>query len=448
MRFLIALLATFVTLVTLVPLVAAWPARGVGDRAVYRFVWGERSSADVPSPRALTGAYCAEPGNADRAPVGLGPAIHIAYAIPSDAPDLFSSVGPSIAADVEAIEAWWRREDPGRVPRFDRYRAPCGLQLDVTRVRLSETTRYYERFAVQTEMILEDLERSGLESDSGIQLVYYGGPIADPDVCGAGAGDPEQMIGHTVVFLAHCTDRDRARIATHEILHTLGALPTGARHPCPGDEGHPCDGDRDVLWPKVDLRSLEETVLDLGHDDYYGHAGRWDDVRDSAFLRRLDEPQTRLSLAVAGRGTVGSSRYGLSCRTQCATRWDARITVTIDAEPDAGMRFVGWRGACEGKVCRVPLRGAPVAVTAVFAPPTYPLALRPTGSGSIRGENFVCAATCIRDVPSFKRLRLRAVPRAGWRFARWSGACAGVSPTCALAMNGPETAHAVFVRTA
>ena len=35
---------------------------------------------------------------------------------------------------------------------------------------------------------------------------------------------------------------------------------------------------------------LESRLLDVGRDDYYGHAGSWDDVQDSLFLERLDSP--------------------------------------------------------------------------------------------------------------------------------------------------------------
>ncbi len=396
--------------------------------------------------RQLRGAWCAEPGLVDRPSVVFGPTVHIAYVIPSDAPDDFQGVGRSIAADVEAIEAWWQREDPGRALRFDRYLAACGAQLDVTVARLAENTRYYERFAVQPEMIVENLANHGLDVDPGVMLVYYVGPVADADVCGAGAGDPEQMIGHTVVFVANCTDRDRARIVAHEILHTLGALPAGARHPCPGDDGHPCDSDADALWPRVDLRPLEEVVLDVGRDDYYGHQSSWFDLRDSVFLRRLDATPTRLRVKISGRGRVTSSSFGLACEASCTTRWDARLEVVLEARPGPGMRFVRWEGGCTGRGCKVALAGGRVDVTAVFAPPTYAVVLTRAGQGRIVSVGFSCAAACTRSVRSHQPLVLRAEPKPGWRLSRWDGGCRGSAARCVLEMRGPERARAVFAR--
>jgi hypothetical protein len=53
--------------------------------------------------------------------------VHVVYAFPADGADRFATAASQIATDVAAIDAWWRREDPTRTPRFDR-----GRQLGAT----------------------------------------------------------------------------------------------------------------------------------------------------------------------------------------------------------------------------------------------------------------------------------------------------------------------------
>ncbi len=410
-----------------------------------------RSTTAVPVAvpvRSLAGAWCAEPTGADRPGSTLGPTVHVVYAIPADAPDGFAELGPAIAADAEAVDGWWRRQDPGRALRFDRYPASCGDQLDLTLVRLSETTRYFQRFAVQGDMIFEDIVASGAAADSGVTLAYYSGPVADSDVCGEGSGDPDEMVGRVVVFVANCTDRDRARIVAHELLHAFGALPEGARHPCPDDGGHPCDDESDVLWPRVDLRPLEALSLDVGRDDYYGHGGNWPDVRDSPFLVRLDEQRTRVTVAIRGRGSVLSSLFGLSCEATCTTQWDTRLDLALEARPAEGMRFVRWEGDCASRTCVVALAGKPITVRALFAEPTFTLTLQRSGRGRIVTGAWQCAASCSRSVQSYKKVVVRALPQKGWRFARWDGPCRGSDGRCALELTQDTALRAVFERAA
>jgi hypothetical protein len=66
--------------------------------------------------------------------------IHVVYATPSDGPDNFGALAPSIASDVAAIDAWWQGQDSTRTPRWDLYAFPgCTSrfgQLDIGFVRL------------------------------------------------------------------------------------------------------------------------------------------------------------------------------------------------------------------------------------------------------------------------------------------------------------------------
>lgn len=396
--------------------------------------------------RPLAGPWCAEPSAVDRAAVAPGPTIHVVYATPADAHDRFAERGRAIAADVEAIEAWWQREDPGRAPRFDRYAAPCGPQLDVTAARLSGDTRYFQRFVVDANLIETELADLGIGFDRRVMLVYWDGPAGDPEVCGEGGGDLGLTVGRSVVFMAACVDRDRARIVAHELLHTLGALAPGAPNACPNDDGHPCDSRDDLLWPTVDARPLEATRLDVGRDDYYGHDGAWVDTRDSPFLRRFDERPSRLVITIRGEGVVASPAFGLRCVRSCSTSWDTLVDVVLARRAGPGMRFVRFEGGCTGRWCRVSLGGGTTRVTAVFAPPTYDLVVEPSAGGRVIVAGRPCVTRCINAAPSYRALPLRAEAAAGWRFSHWRGACRGEASGCILPMERPASTRAVFVR--
>ena len=344
----------------------AWAGTGAPERPTGHRAIAAGASAGGAGAAARRAEWCAEPAPRDRPAVAPGPSVHIVYAVPFDGPDRFAEEGPLIAADVEAIERWWRREDPARVPRFDRYEAGCGRQLDISRVRLGEAGASYARYAVIGDLVDTEISVSGFDDAGTLYLVYYDGPTGLAEVCGEAGGDPELRLGRALVYLGTCGELDRARVVAHELVHALGALPDGAPHACGDDAGHPCDFDADLLWPRVDGRPLEEVRLDVGRDDYYAHAGGWWDARDSVFLRRLDE-RTRLVVEVSGGGTVTSPLPGVApCTRRCVTRFDGPSTVWLRPRAAPGRRFLRWEGACTARPCVLRLDGRRAAVTAVF----------------------------------------------------------------------------------
>src|SRR3954447_17407147 len=99
--------------------------------------------AAPPIAAASTTQWCgADPGPVDQPDVTSALEIHLIYAVPSDAPDRFQELAPTIAADQEAIYEWWQRQDPSRSPRYDFFSSPgCPTRfcaLDISHVRLSE----------------------------------------------------------------------------------------------------------------------------------------------------------------------------------------------------------------------------------------------------------------------------------------------------------------------
>ena len=51
--------------------------------------------------------------------------------------------------------------------------------------------------------------------------------------------------------------------------------------------------------------------------------------------------------------TVVSAPSGVNCPADCEESYDAGLTVTLSADPDADSNFEAWSGAgCDGKVTR------------------------------------------------------------------------------------------------
>jgi hypothetical protein len=280
---------------------------------------------------------------ADRLPDATpGFAVHVVYAFPADGGDRFAEWAPRIAGDLAEIDAWWRAQDPTRALRFDLASFPCAStfgQLDVSRVQLQETAAQLTTFATVFSRITGALPLPpfGFASPDKKYLVYFDGPHdqgSAAQTCGQGRrgyadGGPES---YAVVYVRTCNmeadDAFRAFVAAHELLHALNALPSGGPpHTCPGDEAHPCDSVADVLTGSNTYESgrLQEKVLDVGRDDYYGHGSSWWDVQDSLFLERLDSPDRAAPSDIAGL-TATSSGSVVTLRWRAASDDSGAVT--------------------------------------------------------------------------------------------------------------------------
>jgi hypothetical protein len=196
---------------------------------------------------------------------------------------------------------------------------------------------------------------------------------------------------------------------------------------------------------------LEDTMLDPGRDDYYAHGGTWWDVQDSLWLSRLDVLRHRLAVSIGGaqRVRVQSDLSGIDCPFACAADFDSGTPVRLDVEANLGeqedIRFVGWRGGCEGtEACALTI-DRPHRVEAVFGPGSYPFRITVTGAGRVVMESWQCARRCDDRFEADTSFRFRAVPRRGWRFAGWSGACR-VRGRCVVRFDRPRQLHATFRR--
>nr|MBA3348432.1 hypothetical protein [Actinomycetota bacterium] len=188
-------------------------------------------------------------------------------------------------------------------------------------------------------------------------------------------------------------------------------------------------------------------VLDLNRDDYYGHAQRWFDVRNSAWLRWLDA-QAALSLVVRGAGSVTSDVPGVACTASCRTEWNEGTPLVLTAKAAVGQRFVRWAGACAAETheCATTVTDS-TSLTAFFAPARFQLAVAVAGRGRINGAGAPCALVrCVRSVTSHRALTLRATPAPGWLLRGWSGACRDAKLTCRVPMTQAASVRARFVR--
>ena len=244
-------------------------------------------------------------------------------------------------------------------------------------------------------------------------------------------------------------DDIQAAVAAHELVHQLGALPPGAPHVCPNDQGHPCDSNLDLMYPDLSVR-FDELVLDVGRDDYYGHSGSWFDIQDSPWLGRADVPPSALTLALrqlTGEDRVASNPIGIACPPACNVLFDTGSQVQLVAQPGRGSRLVGWGGACTGREpCTVTMDTAKT-VEAIFGPSQFRLTISVTGQGRVTAPALAlsCARRCSQPIDADAVVRLRVVPTKGWRFVRWSGACRGAGG-CSVRVSENRSIGAVFQR--
>ena len=305
--------------------------------------------------------------------------IRVVYAIPSDGADNFAADASPIATDIGAMDAWWRGQDPTRTPRFDLYPFPgCTTtfgDLDLGFVRLPRpAVSYVTSSGVDISALAVEL---GATTSQVVKtLVYYDGPTVDPDICGTSFtnGLSGGELGFSFLFLqSDCfTDLGQggglARVALHELIHDLGAVPDAAPNDCPPpDNGHVCDSRTDIMYPYTyDGDTLDTAVLDVNRDDYYGHNGAWWDVRNSPWLAHL--PQFPLSASALGPGKVAGVPGVAVCGPRCSATLDSDLAVRLVARPAAGSVFLGWRGACTGTgACKVAMNG-PKSAVARFGP--------------------------------------------------------------------------------
>jgi hypothetical protein len=352
----------------------------------------------APAPVTWCGGAAS---STDRPDVAGGDQIHVIYATPSDSPDRFLQLASAIATDLGAIEAWWRRQDPTRAPRFDLAGFSCkGIgSLDITDVKLAHDSAYYNvATSPQLALLRTGLVAAGFADAAKKYLVYYDQAQASTSTeCGASyvSGRNGGTEGYAGIFIAPNLESSGtvrgcgsieasavrggylAVVAAHELVNDLGALDTatpGPPHRCPGDPLHPCDSNLDILAPTPGVSKIGAATLDVGHDDYYAHSGTWWDVQDSPWLRHLDAPEYALNVTVGagGASVTDLNQPSLSCAAgaPCRWTWATGSQVNLTATAAAGYVFRRWTGCpgIDGPNCTLSMTKG-LKVGAVFARP-------------------------------------------------------------------------------
>jgi Divergent InlB B-repeat domain len=424
------------------------------------------AAAAVPSfARAATvpTTWCGNglpPVGTDRKPdIAAGQELHVIYAHPSDAPDRIGTMANAIATDMATADAWWRRQDGTRTIRFDLFGFPTcpGLgRLDLADVALPNGSSFYSPLESRFQRLTSQLIGAPFNYSSRNKryLVYFDGPAEQTNVCGQGgtAGG----LGYAILFVQTCRqnvgDGGTAAItAVHEFIHSLGAVAPGAPHECaPPNDGHVCDNPLDILYWLNSGQQLDNELLDVGRDDYYG-TGNSRDIRPSGFLVHLDAAQFPFALGIAGgagAGSVSADLPGIECSESCTSTWEAGSTITLTETPAENMRFAGWSGACSGlsPVCTVTIDAAKNA-TATFAAPgaTHVLRASVKGKGRVTSSpaGISCPGKCSGSFAAERTVRLAAKPSKGYKFTGWSGACKGRG-ACSLLLSGDSAVQATF----
>jgi uncharacterized repeat protein (TIGR02543 family) len=400
------------------------------------------------------------PVGTDRKPdLAAGQELHVIYAHPSDAPDRIGTMANAIATDMATADAWWRRQDGTRTIRFDLFGFPncSGLgRLDLADATLPNGSSFYSPLESRFQRLVSQLIGAPFNYSSRNKryLVYYDGPADQTNVCGQGgtAGG----LGYAILFVQTCRqnvgDGGAAAItAVHEFIHSLGAVAPGAPHDCaPPNDGHVCDNPMDILYWLNSGQQLDNELLDVGRDDYYG-TGNSRDIRPSGFLVHLDAPQLAFSLGISGDvggGEVDADLPGIECTASCTSTWDSGAVFTLTATPAAGKRFAGWTGACSGAspVCTVTMDAAKSA-TATFATPvtTHMLRASVKGKGRVTSSpaGISCPGKCSGSFAADGSVRLAAKPAKGYTFTGWSGACRGRG-ACRVTLSFDSSVRATF----
>jgi len=176
--------------------------------------------------------------------------------------------------------------------------------------------------------------------------------------------------------------------------------------------------------------------------------------RASLTTRMVGGPSVALTVSTggSGAGSVTSSPGGISCGSICLAPFEVGSKVTLTAAATSTSTFAGWSGACSGTVvtCNVALDGAK-SVQATFAKPSVTLTVRTVGSGAgsvtSTPTGITCGSVCSAPFEAGSKVALIATATPTSRFAGWSGDCSGKVVACDLALDGPKSVQATFVKT-
>jgi hypothetical protein len=159
----------------------------------------------------------------------------------------------------------------------------------------------------------------------------------------------------------------------------------------------------------------------------------------------------RLSIQVAGEGTVSSTEGSLVCERRCAVAYRRGKALVLVAKSFENSRFHRWAGDCVGVAerCAIALdrRGS---VSARFERLPTRIALLVSGPGNVSSEpaGLACGAssgTCEAEFGWGETIRLIAGPLSGAELYSWGDGCQRTSATtCELIVRPHAVVSATF----
>jgi hypothetical protein len=374
---------------------------------------------------------------ADRPDDAPGVQVHVLYVVPRDGADRGLDTDGTIARSLSLAQGWLLRETGGRAVALD----TAGGQLDVTFFRLAtDDGAVAARGPFVRDQLELELFNAGFTSPSKLYAVYYDG--SSTFACGGADPRPAFRGAFAALYLrgtppdaAPCSSAVLGRSLAylefamlHEIVHTLGFIPSCAPHArIDSRGGHVSDSPFDLMWTGNEpwgVHQPEQMRLDVGRDDYYGH-GRagCPDLSNSPYL--VAAQRVAVATGGSGTGTVNVGDAAL-CPPDCSAQIARGSSVLLRAIPGTGSVFAGWSGACTGtgEECELTAAG-PTAVAARFEKQQYRFSVAVRGAGRVRVGSTLCARRCTSLVEHGSALVLRAVPSRGARFLGWGGRCRG-----------------------
>ena len=238
--------------------------------------------------------------------------IHVMYVLPSDRTDRDLDTNGTIATSVSAWENWLCNQTKGKTLRLDTYKGA----LDITFVwlpggenalarGLDLPSTFYTGSVPKNEFIADaiglKLKALGFNKPNKLYVVYYDG--LSTYACGQGSGRNHAafiyMHGHSPYNIPckryrFATDYTQPKsfdaVLMHEIIHTLGFLPSCSPHKTKDygkDFQHATDDPSDLMSTDYTTWWEDPTkaVLDYNHDDYYdANIPGCPDLKNSAFL--------------------------------------------------------------------------------------------------------------------------------------------------------------------
>jgi uncharacterized repeat protein (TIGR02543 family) len=176
----------------------------------------------------------------------------------------------------------------------------------------------------------------------------------------------------------------------------------------------------------------------------------------TAKFTELPTKKVNFTLSGSGNGYISPDQQNrFSCGAKsCSGGFAVGTSITYTAIPDDYSLFAGWSGACSGTDPSCTLKiTKDLSIGAKFNLKVFNLALTiGGGKGSVSASplpngysNAKCSSgTCNYPYNALTNVKLTAVPSPGYKFAGWSGACAGTSLSCTVSIDDAKAVTAIF----